>query len=162
MVKKLMRLKVQVLFASVPFLLGVMLSLPGCSGDTKIEGWNDKLISTLGRRYMLAIEKDFTFIDGYYDNAFQDNSVYLTFKVPNTEIGSFYNAEHYEEKSGRIFGDDYFEGYTKRLDYDGELYTWLCFYDSDDEGYTLVKFHGRYPGAIEIGPKVTSPNPVYG
>lgn len=104
--------------------------------NEKVEEMNTELKNLLSNRYMLYINDDVIFIEGYYDNAFQDSSIYLTLKIPNNSITDFYNKEHYSEED--FLDDDIY----KRLTYDGELYTHMDFYTHDAE-YTLVKFTGR-------------------
>ena len=139
-----MRINRKIITAIAALIVSVicLLTLSSCLSNGKIKDWDNDLIIMLSRRYMLSIESDFIFVDGYYEKAFQDNSIHLSFKVPNASIGNFYNVKHYIES---IYSDEDYANYKECLAFDGELYTFLFFYDSDDAEYTLVRFMGRYP-----------------
>ena len=129
-----------ILFASQ--LTRYVKSVVESDGIAEIVMMDSDLKQMLGQRYRLYLNNDIIFIEGYYETAFQDNSVYLSIKVPNSYLYGFYDREHYKETT---FADG--NETRKRLEYDGELYTHIDFYDADGE-YTIVKFWGRYPGSM--------------
>lgn len=127
-------------YTILALILCLYVVMPSCSqGDDVIGQIDADLSQTLYNRYKLKIDDSIVFVEGYYDHAFQDSSIYLTLKVPDGSIADFYDNDCYDVDASAE-GD-----IRKRLTYSDELYTYIDFYDSDN-GYTMVKFQGRYPG----------------
>ena len=149
-IRKILPIVIPVILILIAIVVGnfyYVLYSPFLLNTTQyITNLNDDVKTMLSDKYKLTISDDIVFVDGHYDNAFQDNSVYLTLRVPDDRLSSFYDMNHYKDTSS--VGDKDIDGVTiqKRLEYEGELYTYINIYSSED-GYTLVKFTGRYPGS---------------
>lgn len=124
----------------------VIISITSCSFDqqSKIKnGFSNELVSLLKEKYHVSIPKDAIFIEGYYDNALQDDSVHIKFKVSSDLCNSLYDGDW------SLCATDS-EQVEKSMEFSGEPYTYLDFYPADDEKNVTVYFRGRHPGnAIE-------------
>lgn len=132
-----------ILACVVVFYLLLPLSL---DSPRDITDFNSDVKAMLWDKYRLSISDGIIFVGGHYDNAFQDSSVHLTLRVPDGKLSSFYDAARYKDVTMPGDRDAHGNNIQKRLEYGGELYTHIDFYSSED-GYTIVKFTGRYPGS---------------
>ncbi|NLD47204.1 MAG: hypothetical protein GX660_08385 [Clostridiaceae bacterium] len=141
--KKIIGVHILIIGLCVLFILYNIYALLIASIMTKptyIEtGFTKERVEMLEERYDLKIPEDSVFVSGYYDNAFVDSSIYITFKVPEDKFESIFLHGWYT--STDIDGNKLNNEYT----YTGEMYTSLTYGESEN-GYITANFIGRHPG----------------
>lgn len=123
----------------------IIISLSACNIDpepTPIKrGLSQELVALLKDQYHVIIPKSAVFINGYYDNEYQDSAVHITFKVPSDLCNSLYDDD-WSESGLKGSGPEEAE---RTMKFRGEPYTYLCYYPADEDGNVTVYFLGRYP-----------------
>jgi hypothetical protein len=104
-------------------------------------GFSSEMQDLLKDRYELTIPESAIFIDGYYDNEYQDNAVHITFKIPTDVENNIYSS-NWEDYSGDNYNKD---GIIRTMSFKSIRYTYLWYYESDGK-YTKIKFQGTFPG----------------
>lgn len=139
--------------ACIILSLILMISFAGCSffGTAPLEiesGFSDKMMSLLSERYELSIPDSAVFIKGYFDRAFRDQSLIVSFTVDSDELEEMFvanwekldNPQNYTGSFGSEFDFEPVGGYA----YQKELYTYLLFTENGN-GTLSCYFTGRHP-----------------
>jgi hypothetical protein len=130
-------------------LLVAVFCLSACNPDytpapTPIKhGFSKDLVALLKDEYEIEIPTSAVFVDGNYDNGFQDDAIHITFKIPSDMAISFY-SEHWKPTAvGSVDIDR--KGFERIVEYERKSYTFLCFYKPAEDGTVEVYFLGRWP-----------------
>lgn len=107
-------------------------------------GFNNARVKMLKERYELEIPESAIFISGYYDNAFRDPSIHITFKVLEKDFDALIR-NNWKSQDLNIWTGSKEKGYSGMYEYQKEMYTALFYYNPLD-GYIKVDFLGRHPG----------------
>ncbi len=131
----------------MPLLCGILLLLSGCADKQHIASFDNDLTAMLHDQYELTIPENAVFHSGYYDNAFQDNGIYLSFSVPAAQFDALFSDRW--DITDAPCGDQVLEDLLdKPVDrmyvYSQEMYTYLIG-SSSENGMITCAFHGRHP-----------------
>jgi hypothetical protein len=118
-------------------LLVAVIGLSSCNFDppqpTPIKhGFSKNLVALLKDEYEIEIPTSAVFVDGNYDNGFQDDAIHITFKIPSDMAESIYSSHWKTANMSNV--DIGHKGYVRLIRYIIDLNT-KCVVDKKGFSY---------------------------